>query len=72
MFFNTLLMLAICFPDKTMNFKVLLELISTKTCFLEGPFVVILSLGLSFLSLLIVLWISFIFFDFQNFINITG
>jgi len=62
MFFNALLMLVICLPDKDMNFEVLSVLIGTIICLLEDSFVVILILGFSFLSLLIVLWTSSIFF----------
>ena len=47
MFFNALLILAICSLDKDMNFEVLSVLIDTIICFLEDSFVVILILGFS-------------------------
>ena len=47
MFFNALLILAICSPDKDMNFEVLSVLIDTIICLFEYSFVVILILGFS-------------------------
>ena len=57
-FLNALLILAICIIESFINFVLLLLLIETMTCFLNGPFIVMLSLGLGFSSSLM------IFFDF--------
>ena len=48
---SALFMLAICLLESTMNLSELLGLIKTRICFLDGLLVIILSLGLSFLSL---------------------
>ena len=63
MFFSTLLILVIYLPDKIMNFDALVKLIETSTCFLKCLLEIMLSFGLSFLGLLIVLCTSLIFFD---------
>ena len=56
-------MLEIYLPDKDMNLEMLLEPIGTITCHLEDLFVIMLILGFILPGLLIVLYISFIFFD---------
>ena len=56
---KSLLILTICIFDCTITLSTLFVLIEMMTCFLKRPFVVILSLGLSFwLDLLMMLWIS--------------
>jgi len=59
---SALFKLVICKLDAVINFDLLLLLIGTIICFLEGPFVVMLILGFTFLELLIELWIFSIFF----------
>ena len=61
-FFKTLLILAIWSSNKDMNFEMLLVLIGTIVYYLEDLFVVILILGFGLLRLLMVLYISSIFF----------
>ena len=63
MFFSALLILVMYFLDKIMNFDTLVELIEISTCFLKGSLEIMLSFGLFFLSSLIVLYTSLIFFD---------
>ena len=60
-FFNTLLILAICLLDKNMNFVILSKLIEIIICYLKDFLVVMLILSFTLLGLLMVLWISFIF-----------
>ena len=57
------LILEIYLPDKNINLEMLSEPINTITCHLENLFVIMLILGFILPGLLIVLYISFIFFD---------
>ena len=50
MFLSALFMLAACLLENIMNLYKLLELIGTRTCFLDRPLVIISSLGLFFLG----------------------
>jgi len=50
MFLSALFILAICLLESIMNLSKLLELIGTRTCFLDGPLVIISSLSLFFLG----------------------
>ena len=58
---RALFVLAICLYNKTMNFFEFAKLIETKTYLLEGPFVVMLNLSLSFFGSFINFCISLIF-----------
>jgi len=49
-FLSVLFILAMCLLESTMNLSKWLKLIGTRTCFLDGLLVVILSLGLFFLD----------------------
>ena len=61
MFFNTLLRLAMCSLEDSINLILFLLLIGMITCFLDGLFVVIFTLGFGFPTSLMILWILLIF-----------
>ena len=63
MFFSALLMLAMLSSEDSMNFEEFSLLIGMITCLLDGPLVVILMRGFSFLGSSIDLWISSIFLE---------
>ena len=63
MSFSALLMWAIYLQDMTMNLVELDRLIGTNICLLDGLLVVMLNLGFSFLSSLIILCTSSIFLN---------
>ena len=62
-FFNSLLMLAICSPEDDINLEILSLPMGIITCLLDGSLVVMLIWSFFFLGSLIVLWISLIFFE---------
>ena len=56
-FLSFLLILATCLLDRTINLLQLIKFMRTITCFLDGPFIVILILGFSFFYLFMILYI---------------
>jgi len=68
---RVLLMLEIYLLDKTINLSELTKLIRTITYFLNGSFIVMLSLDFSFFGLLRTLYTLSIFFDFYDILNIA-
>jgi len=53
---RALLMLITCILDSLMKYFVFSILIGTMTCLQDRPFVIILNLGLGFLTLLMIFW----------------
>ena len=54
---RVLLMLITCILDTLMKYFTFSMLIGTITCLQDRPFIIILSLGLGFLTLLMIFWI---------------
>ena len=66
MFFNALFILVTWILLSSIKFFLLLLFIETITCFLDGPFVVILICSLGLLLLLMIFWILSILFALRN------